>query len=61
MPTSPKALGEVLTSKAYNFVKPRAVTNALERIIGRGLILAEGDEHKVIASRVKEISSRGGD
>lgn len=45
--TSPEALGEVLTTKSYNFTKPRQMTAGLARILGVGLLLAEGDEHKV--------------
>lgn len=45
--TSPQALNEVLTTKSYDFVKPAFLRNGLGRIIGNGLILSEGDEHKV--------------
>jgi hypothetical protein len=45
--TSPKALGEVMTTKSYNFIKPRALRTGLGRIIGVGILLAEGDEHRV--------------
>ena len=45
--TSPKALAEVLTTKSYDFIKPSVLRNGLGRILGVGLILAEGDEHKV--------------
>jgi hypothetical protein len=45
--TSPKALGEVLTTKSYNFVKPRQLRSGLGRILGIGILLAEGDEHRV--------------
>jgi cytochrome P450 len=45
--TSPKALGEVLTSKSYNFIKPRQLRAGLGRILGVGILLAEGDEHRV--------------
>lgn len=45
--TSPKALSEVLVHQAYNFVKPEAVQAALARVTGIGVLLAEGNEHKV--------------
>ncbi|PHH87440.1 hypothetical protein CDD83_8871 [Cordyceps sp. RAO-2017] len=45
--SSPKALAEVLVSKNYMFEKPIAVRNALGRVLGNGILLAEGDEHKV--------------
>ncbi|KAF3903186.1 hypothetical protein ABW20_dc0100382 [Dactylellina cionopaga] len=46
MPTSPKVLAEVLTSKSYTFVKPRLFQFSLARLLGNGLLMAEGDEHK---------------
>lgn len=45
--TSPKALGEVLVQKNYDFVKPKMVRNGLGRLLGVGVLLAEGEEHKV--------------
>ncbi|KAL2269933.1 hypothetical protein VTJ83DRAFT_2117 [Remersonia thermophila] len=45
--SSPKALAEVLTTKNYDFVKPQNVRYFLGRILGIGLLLAEGDEHKM--------------
>ena len=44
--TSPKALSEVLTTKNYDFVKPSHLVNFLGRLLGVGILLAEGDEHK---------------
>ena len=38
--------GEVLVSKSYDFVKPFQVRFGLGRILGIGVLLAEGDEHK---------------
>ncbi|EPE32078.1 Cytochrome P450 [Glarea lozoyensis ATCC 20868] len=43
---SPEALAEVLVHKNYDFEKPAEVRNFLVRILGKGLILTEGDEHK---------------
>lgn len=45
--TSPKGLGEVLVQKSYEFVKPARVRNGLGRLLGIGVLLAEGEEHKV--------------
>jgi hypothetical protein len=45
--TSPRALGEVLTTKSYNFVKPKPMRDGIGRILGVGVLLAEGDEHRV--------------
>jgi cytochrome P450 len=43
---SPKALSEVLTTKNYDFIKPDQVARGLGRLLGVGILLAEGDEHK---------------
>lgn len=45
--TNPKALMEVLATKNYDFIKPSMVRNGLGRILGYGILLAEGDQHKV--------------
>ncbi|PNS14191.1 Cytochrome P450 94C1 [Sphaceloma murrayae] len=44
--TSSRALGEVLVTKNYDFVKPNLVRTGLARLLGVGILLAEGDEHK---------------
>lgn len=46
IPTTAKALGEVLVSKNYEFIKPTQVRQGIGRILGIGVLLAEGDEHK---------------
>lgn len=46
IPTTPKALSEVLVTKNYDFIKPPTLRNGLGRILGIGILLAEGDEHK---------------
>ncbi|KAI9171584.1 Cytochrome P450 monooxygenase [Paramyrothecium foliicola] len=43
---TPKALAEVLVTNNYAFVKPTAVSNTLSRLLGYGVLLAEGEEHK---------------
>ncbi|KHJ32070.1 putative cytochrome p450 [Erysiphe necator] len=45
--TSPNGLREVLSSKSYEFVKPSQLVQGLSRLLGVGLLLAEGDEHKI--------------
>ena len=45
--TSPKALGEVLVQRNYDFVKPAQLRQAIGRILGIGILVAEGEEHKV--------------
>lgn len=44
---SPKGLSEVLTTKASDFIKPLHFTAGLGRILGIGILLAEGDVHKI--------------
>ncbi|KXL48014.1 MAG: hypothetical protein FE78DRAFT_29505 [Acidomyces sp. 'richmondensis'] len=44
--TNPKTLAEVLVTKNYDFVKPYHFRTSLGRILGIGILLAEGDEHK---------------
>jgi hypothetical protein len=45
--TNPKALGEVLVQQNYDFIKPGRLRSGLGRLLGVGILLAEGDEHKV--------------
>ncbi|KAL8998338.1 MAG: hypothetical protein Q9169_002551 [Polycauliona sp. 2 TL-2023] len=45
--TRTKALAEVLATKNYDFIKPAQIRNGLGRLLGIGILLAEGDEHKV--------------
>lgn len=46
LPTNPKTLSEVLVQKNYDFVKPSQIRASLGRLLGVGILLAEGDEHK---------------
>ena len=45
--TNPKALAEVLVQKTYDFIKPPQLSKGLGRILGIGVFLAEGQEHKI--------------
>lgn len=38
---------EVLVTKNYDFTKPPTFSQGLARILGVGILLAEGDEHKI--------------
>jgi cytochrome P450 len=44
--TTPNALAEVLVQRNYEFIKPQRIRNGLARVLGVGILLAEGDEHK---------------
>ena len=46
IPVSPKALAEVLVQRPYEFIKPPGLVTGLGKILGVGVFLAEGDEHK---------------
>ena len=43
---NPTALSELLVSKAYDFIKPPQLVQGLGKILGVGVFLAEGDEHR---------------
>jgi cytochrome P450 len=45
--TTPKALAEVLVQRSYEFVKPERVRKGVGKLLGIGILVAEGDEHKV--------------
>ncbi|KAJ5669721.1 Cytochrome monooxygenase FUM15 [Penicillium macrosclerotiorum] len=47
LPTSTKALSELLVTKVYDFEKPLTVRQSLRRVVGDGILLAEGEEHKI--------------
>lgn len=42
-----KALADILVHKPYDFVKPPTFARVVGSVVGIGLFLAEGDEHKV--------------
>ncbi|KAK5078683.1 hypothetical protein LTS08_006351 [Lithohypha guttulata] len=44
--TKPKALSEVLNTKNYEFQRPGLLLRGIKAILGEGLLLAEGDDHK---------------
>ncbi|KAI0395553.1 cytochrome P450 [Xylariaceae sp. FL0594] len=47
VPASPEALAEVLTTKSYLFEKPPEVVAALTPFAGVGVLLSEGDQHRL--------------
>ncbi|EUC27116.1 hypothetical protein COCCADRAFT_112528 [Bipolaris zeicola 26-R-13] len=44
---SPEALADVLVTRSYEFRKPPFVVTLLRQILGRGILLAEGNEHRM--------------
>ena len=47
IPTTPETLAEVLNAKAYDWHKPAPARRFLTRVLGRGLVCVEGQEHKI--------------
>lgn len=45
--TSPDSLAEVLNNKPYDWVKPRPARRFLSRVLGEGLVVVEGKEHRL--------------
>lgn len=45
--TGTKALAEVLTTNNYDFIKPSRLSGGLGKLLGVGVFLAEGEEHKL--------------
>ena len=45
--TGAKGLAEVLVQKSYQFIKPPSTTGNIATLLGVGILLAEGEEHKV--------------
>lgn len=46
--TNPKLFADLLVHKAYDFAKPRKIRNFLRHVLGDGLIIVEGDQHKFL-------------
>jgi cytochrome P450 len=44
--TNPKSISEVLVQRSYDFEKPGKLRNFLRLVLGDGLIIVEGDEHR---------------
>jgi cytochrome P450 len=41
-------LADLLVHKAYDFTKPQRVTGIIQMILGDGLVMVEGDQHKLL-------------
>ncbi|KAF1982572.1 putative P450 monooxygenase [Aulographum hederae CBS 113979] len=55
--TSPKAIGELLVTRSYDFEKPAVLRNFLRKILGDGLIIVEGDMHKFQRKHIMPVFS----
>lgn len=45
--TDPQALHQILAIQPYSFRKPPAITKIIRSLLGDGLVVVEGDVHKV--------------
>jgi hypothetical protein len=45
--TSPEAIYEMLIKRAYDFEKPELIRHVMQHLVGDGIVLAEGGQHKV--------------
>ena len=50
--TNPKVLSEFLVQRSYEFIKPRRIQQTIGKILGIGILFAEGNEHKVRRRRL---------
>jgi cytochrome P450 len=55
--TNPRALGEVLVQRAYDYKKPAPLRAFLRRILGNGLIIVEGEQHKFQRKHIMPVFS----
>ncbi|KAI0118236.1 cytochrome P450 [Nemania sp. FL0031] len=46
--TKPRMLADLLVTKAYDFIKPPRAASVLQLLLGDGLVMVEGDQHKVL-------------
>ncbi|KAF5025491.1 hypothetical protein F66182_2396 [Fusarium sp. NRRL 66182] len=45
---NPQLLADLLVHRCYDFAKPRRISSFLRHILGDGLIMVEGDQHKFL-------------
>ncbi|TGJ79738.1 hypothetical protein E0Z10_g9026 [Xylaria hypoxylon] len=46
--TKPRMLADLLVHKPYDFIKPPKLRGLLRHVLGDGLVMVEGDEHKFL-------------
>lgn len=49
---SPKAIGDLLVNNSYDFIRPEIARVQLSKVTGEGLLVAEGDVHKVFLFQI---------
>ncbi|EGP83633.1 putative P450 monooxygenase [Zymoseptoria tritici IPO323] len=55
--TNGKILAELLVAKSYEFTKPAPVRSFLRNILGDGLIIVEGDDHRFLRKNMMPVFS----
>ena len=50
-------LGEILVTRSYDFAKPNELRDFLRRVLGDGLVVVEGDEHKFQRKHIMPVFS----
>lgn len=45
--TDPRAIHDMFQTHAYSYVKSPAVSKLLKSVLGEGLVVAEGDQHRL--------------
>jgi len=50
-----QALSEMMGPRVYDFPKSESLRVKLERFTGNGVLLSEGDEHKVISTIISSL------
>lgn len=46
--TSPRLMADLLVHRCYDFIKPKRISSFLRHILGDGLVIVEGDQHKFL-------------
>ncbi|KAI3341139.1 cytochrome P450 [Ustulina deusta] len=46
--TKPRMLADLLVHKPYDFIKPPKISGLLRHVLGDGLVMVEGDQHKFL-------------
>ncbi|KAH6986514.1 cytochrome P450 [Ilyonectria sp. MPI-CAGE-AT-0026] len=46
--TSPRLMADLLVHRCYDFTKPKRISSFLRHILGDGLVIVEGDQHKFL-------------
>jgi cytochrome P450 len=56
--TNVDLIKEILQAKCYSFRKPSFYVRVVEPIVGKGVVSAEGDEHKMLRRFLSSTTNR---